>query len=50
MQIKLFMNFCIKNFIGTQGEVCRFKSPVVYATDHSKAVVPMFCFSVLLAL
>ena len=40
------MYFCITNYIGTKGEVCRqlkisFKSPVVYATDRSKAVVPV---------
>ena len=34
------------NYIGTKGEVCRqlkiFLTPtVVYATDHSKAVVPV---------
>ena len=43
--------FCIKNYIGTQGEVCKwkaFKPPVVYTADRSKAVVPMlflFCVS-----
>ena len=43
MQTELFMYFCIMNCIGTKGEVCRqlkyFKPQVVYATDHSKAVV-----------
>ena len=34
------------NYIGTKGEVCRqlkifLNSPVVYATDRSKVVVPM---------
>ena len=34
------------NYIGTKGEVCRqlkifLKPPVVYATDRSKAVVPV---------
>ena len=34
------------NYIGTKGEVCRQKkiflnTPVVYATDRSKAVVPV---------
>ena len=38
------MYFCIRNYIGTKGEVCRqlkifLTPPVVYATDHSKAVV-----------
>ena len=47
------MYFCIKKYIMTQGEVCRqlniFPPPpqmVVYATDRSKAVVPvlfLFC-------
>ena len=45
------MNFCIKKYIGTQGEVCRqlkyftqtppAPTPVVYATDRSKAVIPV---------
>ena len=40
------MYFCIMNYIGTKGEVCRqlkiFLPPlVVYATDRSKAVVPV---------
>ena len=47
MRTKLFMYFCIKKYIGYQGEVCRqlkiFLSPtVVCAADRSKAVVPMF--------
>ena len=38
------MYFCIMNYIGIKGEVCRqlkisLNTPVVYATDHSKAVV-----------
>ena len=40
-----FVFFCIKKYIGTQGEVCRQLNPpppVVYATDRSKAVVPVF--------
>ena len=53
MQTEFFMHFCIQNYIGTRGEVCRqkiiFKPPVVYATDHSKAVVPvLFLFCVAL--
>ena len=54
MRTELFMYFCIKKYIGTQGEVCRqlkiFLTPssplspppttVVYATDRPKAVVP----------
>ena len=51
----MFMYFCIKKYIGTQGEVCRqlkiftSPSPVVYATDRSKAVVPvLFLFCVAL--
>ena len=46
------MCFCIKNYIGTQGEVLStviyFKSPEVYITDCSKAVVLvlfLFCIS-----
>ena len=47
------MYFCIINYIGTKGEVCRQLKhvltrtpspplpPVVYATDRSKAVVPV---------
>ena len=43
---ELFMYFCIMNYIGTKGEVCRqlkmfLNTPVVYATDRSKAVVPV---------
>ena len=38
--------FCIMNYIGTKGEVCRqlkilLDPPVVYATERSKAVVPV---------
>ena len=51
MRTELFMYFCIKKNIGTQSEVCRqlnifLNLPVVYATDHSKVVVPvlfLFC-------
>ena len=52
MRTELFMYFCIKKYIGTQGEVCRQLNyftpppPVVYATDLYKAVVPvlvLFC-------
>ena len=40
------MHFCIMNYIGTKGEACRqlkifLNSPVVNATDRSKAVVPV---------
>ena len=47
------MYFCIKKYIGTQGEVCRhlkiISTLVVYATDRSKAVVPvLFLFCVAL--
>ena len=58
MRTELFMYFCIEIYIGTQGEVCRQlkifylpppSSPVVYATDRSKAVVPvLFLFCVAL--
>ena len=54
MRTELFMFFCIKNYIGTQGEVCTVKGlipppPVVYTTDSSKAVVPiLFLFCVAL--
>ena len=54
MRTELFMYFCIKKYIGTQGEVCRqlkiFLNPlVVYATDRSKAVVSvLFLFCVAL--
>ena len=46
MRTKLLMYFCIKKYIGYQGEVCQqlkiFLTPqVVYATDRSKAVVPV---------
>ena len=42
----MFMYFCIMNYIGTKGEVYRqlniYLNPtVVYATDCSKAVVPV---------
>ena len=48
------MYFCIKKYIGTQGEICRplkifllpAPTPVIYATDRSKAVVPLCSFSV----
>ena len=38
------MYFCVMNYIGTKGEVCRqlkifLNLPVVYVTDRSKAVV-----------
>ena len=36
MRTELFIYFCIKNYIGTQGEV--------YTSDSSKAVVPMLLF------
>ena len=44
-----FMYFYIKKYIGTQGEACRqltiiLNPSVVYATDRSKAVVPVFFF------
>ena len=40
------MYFCIMNYIGTKGEVLStvkniFKPRVVYATDRSRAVVPV---------
>ena len=47
MRTELFMYFCIMNYIGTKGEVCRqlkvflTPSPVVYTTDCCKAVVPV---------
>ena len=46
-ELNFFMYFCIKKYIGTQGEVCRqlkifLNPPVVYATDRSKAVAPVF--------
>ena len=50
MRTERFMYFCIKNYIGTQGEVCRQLKifypppPVIYATDRSTAVVPMLFF------
>ena len=52
-----FIDFCIKKYPGTQGEVCRqlqkkimfLNSRVAYATDRSKAVVPvLFLFCVAL--
>ena len=52
MRTDHFMYFCINNYIGTQGEVCRqlkiFLTPkVVYAADRSKAVVlVLFLFCV----
>ena len=51
MRTERFMYFCIKKYIGTQSEVCRqlkiFLNPtVVYATDRSKAVVPVSSYSV----
>ena len=54
MRTELFKYFCIKKYIGTQGEVCRqlkifLNSPVVHATVRSKAVVPvLFLFCVAL--
>ena len=52
MRTELFMHFCIKKCIETQGEVCRqlkiFLLPppqVVYATDRSKAVFSVLFFS-----
>ena len=57
MRTDLFRYFCFKQYIGTQGEVCRQlkifyplpHSPVVYATDRSKAMVPvLFLFCVAL--
>ena len=55
MRNELFMYFCIKKYIGVQGEVCRqlkiFLPPplLVYATDRSNAVVPvLFLFCVAL--
>ena len=36
---RIFMYFCIKCSIGTQGEAVKvLKPPVVYSTDRSKAV------------
>ena len=54
MRTELFMYFCIKKYIGTQGEVCRqlkifLNRSVVYTTDRSKAAVPvLFLFYVAL--
>ena len=54
MRTERFMYFCIKKYIGTQGEVCRqlkifLNLPIVYATDRSKAVVSvLFLFCVAL--
>ena len=49
-----YLFFCIKNYIGTQGEVCTMKGlcpppPVVCAADRSGAMVPvLFLFCVAL--
>ena len=49
-----YVLFCVKKHIGTQGEVCRLLKiflnlSVVYATDSSKAMVPvLFLFCVTL--
>ena len=49
MRTELFMHFCIMNYMRTKSEVCQllkyFSSPlqVVYTTDRSKVVVPVFC-------
>ena len=54
MRTEQFTYFCIKNYIGTQREVCRQQNiytppPVVYATGRSKAMVPVvFLFYVAL--
>ena len=58
MQTELFMYFCIKKYIGTQGDVCRqlkiflprpYTHTVVYAADRSNAVFPvLFLFCVAL--
>ena len=62
MRTELFMYFCIKKYTRIQGAVCRqlkiFLTPppppppppqVVYATDRSKAVIPvLFLFCVAL--
>ena len=47
MGTERFMYFCIQKYIGTQGKFCGLlkillHSPVVYATDLSKAVVWVF--------
>ena len=47
MLTELFMYFCIKNYIGTQGEAFNpdthpHPHPEVYTADRSKAQVPMF--------
>ena len=50
MRTELFMYFCIKKYMGTQVKfVDSLKyfyppPPVVYATDRSKAVVPVLFF------
>ena len=51
MRTELFTYFYIKNYIRTQGEFVDskkiFKPPIVYATDHSKAVtLVLFLFCV----
>ena len=38
---ELFMYFCIMKYIGTKGDKNIFNLPVVYAIDHSKAMVPV---------
>ena len=50
MRTELFIHFCFKNCIGTQVKFVDSKNiltlPVLYATDRSKAVVPvlfLFC-------
>ena len=54
MRTELFMYFCIKKYIGTQGELCRLLKicltppPVVYTADRSKVVVVFFLFCVAL--
>ena len=40
MVTDFFIFFCIKIYIGTQGEAGR-TPPVVYSTDRSKAMVPV---------
>ena len=49
MRTELSMYFCIKKYIGTQAVKNILTPQVVYATDHSKSVVPvLFLFSVAL--
>ena len=49
MRTELFVYFCIKKYIGTQGEVCRQLKIFLNHTDRSKAVVPvLFLFCVAL--